>query len=64
MKDFKKLSRDEMKNVKGGVLTPACRTGSCTIPGQGTGKCSTAGTACVCCLGAQNCPIDSDCNLV
>jgi hypothetical protein len=53
MKDFQKLSRTEMKNVKGGGNPPACKTGTCN---QGRGFCNAAGTICVCCTGAQNCP--------
>jgi hypothetical protein len=48
MKKFEKLSRDEMKNVKGGSLYPACLTGrTCyTVP---NGVCSgSAGITCYC----------------
>jgi hypothetical protein len=48
MKDFKKLNRDEMKNVRGGTDYPACLTGrACyTVP---NGVCSgSSGIYCYC----------------
>ena len=48
MKDLKKLNRDEMKNVKGGHLYPACLSGrACyTVP---NGVCAgSAGIDCFC----------------
>jgi hypothetical protein len=48
MKELKKLSRDEMRNVTGGSLYPACLTGkTCyTVP---NGKCSgSSGITCYC----------------
>ena len=48
MKNFQKLSRNEMKNVTGGAYYPACLTGSAcfTVP---NGKCNgSAGITCFC----------------
>ncbi len=77
-KDFKQMSNDEMKNVKGGLQEPGggdgkyCLTTACTITilsgGQVEGTCGTiTGSGmtldqCGCIKSGQTSQVDSSCN--